>query len=136
VNLNARRIRTFCWSSAAALLLVAGSAAGQGERLTIGPQTGSVTVSGDIEDQPRDYLLEARGGQTLTVSLETKSDLLHCNVMLFKERTASFVGKVLPGRTWSGTLAEDGEYIIRVIPVRDETQRDEPASYQLTAVIK
>jgi hypothetical protein len=75
----------------------------------------SATVKGVIKgDVPRDYVLGAHAGQTMSVKLATKSNL-YFNVLPPGSEEALFVGSMeTDGTTWSGELPTEGDYRIRV----------------------
>lgn len=79
----------------------------------------SATLTGSIKgDQIVDYKLRTRAGQTMNVTLKTDNSANYFNVLPpGSNDVAVFVGST-GGNDWSGTLAADGEYTIRVYLMR------------------
>jgi len=93
----------------------------------------SATLKGTIKgDRIVDYRLRARAGQTLSVSLKTDHGANYFNVLSPGSRDeAIFIGST-QGTAWSGQLAMDGEYTVRVYLMRSAARRNETARYALT----
>jgi hypothetical protein len=93
----------------------------------------SATVKGTLKgDHTIDYKLRARAGQTMSVKLATSNGANYFNVLPpGSQGEAIFVGST-DGNEWSGTLAADGEYTIRVYLMRSAARRNESAAYTLT----
>lgn len=96
----------------------------------------STTVKGAVKgDQTIDYKLRARAGQTMRVSLKTSNASNYFNVLPpGSNDVAVFVG-ANDGNEWTGQLAADGEYTIRVYLMRNAARRNETASFTLTVGI-
>ena len=122
----------------AVILLAAGSVGAQEireERIRFERGASSATVEGTITGyQTVDYVLGARGGQTMDVSFETDHLASYFNVLPPDSETALFVGST-GGTTWSGLLPDDGDYRIRVYLMRSAARRDESAVYTLSVSI-
>jgi len=97
------------------------------QRVQFAHGSSSSTVKGAIQaDVARDYVLGAKAGQTMSVKLETTSNL-YFNVLPPKSEEALFVGKmVADGENWSGKLPADGDYTIRVYAMGDAKQGNHP----------
>jgi hypothetical protein len=97
----------------------------------------STVIEGTLKgDQTIDYKLRARAGQTMTVGIKTDNTSNYFNVLPpGSEDVAVFVGST-SGNDWSGTLAADGEYTIRVYLMRSAARRNETAHYTLTVGIE
>ena len=93
----------------------------------------SATVKGSLKGrQTIDYKLRARAGQTMSVTLKTGNTANYFNVLPpGSSDVAVFVGST-GGNEWSGQLAADGEYKIRVYLMRSAARRNETANYTLT----
>ena len=93
----------------------------------------STTLVGSLKgDKTIDYKLRARAGQAMTVGLKTDNGSNYFNVLPpGSNDVAIFVGSS-NGNDWSGTLAADGEYTIRVYLMRNAARRNETARYKLT----
>ena len=122
----------------AVILLAAGSGGAQEiqeERIRFETGTSSATVEGKLTGyQIVDYVLGARGGQTMDVSFETDHLASYFNVLPPDSETALFVGST-GGTTGSGLLPDDGDYRIRVYLMRSAARRDESADYTLSVTI-
>jgi hypothetical protein len=90
------------------------------------------TIEGSIKGrQSIDYLLKAKAGQSLIVSLSTSNLSNYFNVLPPGSETALFVGST-SGNDWTGTLPADGDYTVRVYLMRSAARRNEKASYTLS----
>ena len=96
----------------------------------------SATLEGSLKgDKTIDYKLHVRAGQTMTVGMKTDNTANYFNVLPpGSEDVAVFVGST-GGNDWSGTLAADGEYTIRVYLMRSAARRNETAHYTLAVGI-
>jgi len=93
----------------------------------------SATVKGSLKGrQTIDYKLRARAGQTMSVTLKTGNTANYFNVLPpGSSDVAVFIGST-EGNRWTGLLAADGEYTIRVYLMRSAARRNETANYTLT----
>jgi len=95
----------------------------------------SATVKGSIHGrQAVDYKLRARGGQTMTVTLDSKHSGLAFNVLPPGSQNVAIPDSIAQQR-WTGTLPADGEYTVRTYLDRASGRRGEKASYTLTVAI-
>lgn len=86
-------------------------------------------------DQTIDYKLDARAGQSMAVALKTDNTANYFNVLPPGSNDAAvFIGST-DGDSWSGTLAANGRYTIRVYLMRSAARRGETANYTLTVGI-
>jgi hypothetical protein len=93
------------------------------------------TIQGHLKGrQTTDYVLRAREGQTMTVTLKTKHTAVYFNVLPPGSEEALFVGQT-SGSHFEGKLPKDGEYRVRVYLVRAAARRQEAAKYTLTVKI-
>lgn len=108
---------------------------GQGirqERVSFKPGASSATLQGSIKgDESVDYVLGAKAGQAMTVTMKTAHGANSFNVLPPGSDAAIAIGSTL-GNTWSGTLPVDGDYRIRVYLMRSAARRNEVATYTLT----
>jgi hypothetical protein len=82
-------------------------------------------------DKTIDYKLNAKTGQTMSVTLKTGNGANYFNVLPpGSNDVAVFVGSS-GGAEWTGQLAADGEYTIRVYLMRNAARRNESANYTL-----
>jgi hypothetical protein len=98
----------------------------------------STTVKGTIQgDQIRDYVLDAKAGQTMTVKMNSKNRFLYFNVLKDKDATALFSGQTATKpNQWAGKLRASGDYTIRVYLVQAEASPGGKADFQFTVSIK
>jgi hypothetical protein len=96
----------------------------------------STTIKGSLKgDQTIDYKLGARAGQSMTVKLHTGNGSNYFNVLPpGSNDEAVFVGSS-GGNEWTGALAADGNYTIRVYLMRNAARRGEKANFTLTVGI-
>jgi hypothetical protein len=78
-------------------------------------------------DLSHDYLLKARGGQTMIVHLASSGD---CGFEVLSPTGESISNDA---RDWTGSLSRSGDYRINVLP---PSQTDEPARYSLEVTIR
>jgi len=105
------------------------------ERVSFRAGTSSTTLKGAIKgDQTVDYVLAARAGQTMRVTLKTNNGANYFNVLPPGSEAAIAIGSSL-GNVWSGPLPADGDYTVRVYLMRSAARRNEQARYTLTVGI-
>jgi hypothetical protein len=85
-------------------------------------------------DADVDYLVRAKAGQTMTVTLKTSNRMNYFNVLPPDTGEALFVGQDGSGH-FEGVLPKDGEYTIRVYLMRAAARRNESAQYTLTVKV-
>jgi hypothetical protein len=82
-----------------------------------------------------DYLLGAKQGQSMNVSMATDNGANTFNIIApGKENEAMFVGSS-SGNQFEGTLPASGDYKVRVYLMRSAARRDEIANYRLEMII-
>lgn len=97
--------------------------------------TSSATLKGRIKGyETVDYVLGARAGQTMKVSLKTGNGANYFIVLPPGSDAAIASGEIL-GNKWTGALPADGEYKIRVYLMRSAARRNETANYTLSVGI-
>lgn len=130
-------VRTLAVGAALALLTAAFSAQ-QGipqERVNFKAGASSATLSGSIKgDDAIDYVLGAKAGQTMSVTLKTSNNANYFNVLPPGSQAAIVIGSTV-GHEWTGTLPADGDYTIRVYLMRSAARRNETARYTLSVGI-
>lgn len=105
------------------------------ERVAFKAGASSVTLTGAIKgNQTIDYVLAARAGQTMHVTLKTNNGANYFNVLPPGSEAAIAIGSTL-GNVWSGTLPVDGDYTVRVYLMRSAARRNEQARYTLAVGI-
>lgn len=130
-----RLLRVFFLLLAASLWLRPGGAVADDirqERVGFKAGASSATIKGSLKGyETIDYLLGAKAGQSMSVSLKTSNRANYFNVLPPGSETALFVGSS-GGDTWTGTLPADGDYTVRVYLMRSAARRGETANYTLT----
>ena len=82
-----------------------------------------------------DYVLGAREGQYMNVSLATKHGATYFNILApGQNEVAMFNGSVSQNQ-FEGTLPSSGDYKIRVYMMRSAARRNEVAHYRLEMII-
>lgn len=82
-----------------------------------------------------DYVLGARKGQYMNVSMATDNDANYFNILApGEDQVAMFNGSV-NGNQYEGILPGTGDYKVRVYMMRSAARRNEVANYSLTVSI-
>ena len=124
-----------------ALLLDSPSAtcAGDGirtERVRFNPGATSTVVEGSIKGYAVvDYVVGAREGQQMNVSLATKHGATYFNILAPGENEVAMFNGSVSENQYEGTLPKSGDYKLRVYMMRSAARRDETANYRLEIVI-
>lgn len=102
------------------------------QRLSFAPGASSATVSGSVRGyETRDYLLNARRNQRMTVNLRSNNSFME--FVIFNPRGETIhVGST----SWSGLLPTNGDYKVRVLLVRAEARRNGAGGFNLTVSIR
>ncbi|QUJ69620.1 hypothetical protein KDD30_23065 (plasmid) [Photobacterium sp. GJ3] len=78
-----------------------------------------------------DYVLNAKEGQQMNVSMATQNTSAYFNILAPGENEAAmFIGSV-NGNQYEGQLSASGDYKVRVYMMRAAARRDEVADYRL-----
>lgn len=105
------------------------------ERVSFRAGASSATLKGTIKGyEIIDYLLGAKAGQTMNVTLKTSNGANYFNVLPPGSDAAVARGDT-SGNAWTGTLPVDGDYRVRVYLMRSAARRNEVANYTLTVGI-
>lgn len=106
------------------------------ERVQFARGTSSKAITGKIKgyDGAR-YLIGARAGQTLTVTLKTSNASSYFNVTAPGADTAMFVGST-SGNRFTAKIPSSGDYAVDVYLMRNAARRGETANYTLTVSIR
>ena len=119
-------------ASMALVMATAAHAQIRTERVQFAKGASSKTITGSIKgDASVDYVVGARAGQTMSVSLKPGNPSNYFNVLPPGSDTALFVGSS-SGNTYSGRLPANGDYRVRVYLMRNAARRNEAANYTLT----
>ncbi|WP_330961235.1 hypothetical protein [Photobacterium sp. 53610] len=82
-----------------------------------------------------DYVLNAREGQTMNVSMATKNTATYFNIMAPGENEAAMFNGSVNGNQFEGQLPASGDYKVRVYMMRSAARRNEVADYRLEMII-
>lgn len=105
------------------------------ERVTFARGASSKTIAGTIRgDNAVSYIVSARAGQRMTVSLRTSNRSNYFNVWAPGADTAIY--NETTGAPFSGTLPADGDYRIQVYLMRNAARRNERADYRLSVSVR
>lgn len=102
------------------------------------PGTGGATINGQLKgpnDDARDYVLRAEGGQTLGVRLETQSPDAYFAV-LHPYGDTVYANEGDRRTTWSGRLIDAGDYRVRVYLAREAARQGRGAAFTLRIDVK
>jgi len=126
------------FSLVAAVLVASTALAGdiRTERVHFHKGANSATMQGTLKGyETVDYLLGARKGQSMNVSLSTDNGANYFNIIApGKADEAMFVGST-SGNQFEGTLPANGDYKVRVYLMRSAARHDEVAKYRLEMII-
>ena len=86
------------------------------------------TIQGD---RNKTYVLSARAGQRLLITLRTNNRSNYMNVTTPGAEAATFVGPIQGGR-YEIVVSATGDYVIDVYLMRNAARRHEKASYTLS----
>ena len=94
----------------------------------------SAAISGKIEgDQDVDYVLGAKAGQTLKVTLKSSNRFHYFNVLSPGSEEALFVGAdAAAPNAFEAKLTKDGDHVVRLYLMRNAARRGELAIYTIT----
>lgn len=105
------------------------------ERVHFKAGASSATLRGKIRGYEMvDYVLGAKAGQKMSVTLKTGNGANYFNVLPPGADAAIAIGANL-GNKWTGTLPVDGDYRVRVYLMRNAARRNETATYTLTVSV-
>ncbi len=106
------------------------------ERVQFKPGANSAVVEGSITGyETVDYVLGARKGQSMNVSMATNNGANYFNILAPGETdVAMFIGST-SGNQYEGILPESGDYKVRVYMMRSAARRNEVAKYRLEMII-
>lgn len=82
-----------------------------------------------------DYVLGARQGQSMKVSMVTNNTASYFNILESGEDQVAMFNGSINGNHYEGQLPETGDYKIRIYLMRSAARRNETAKYTLTVSI-
>jgi hypothetical protein len=106
------------------------------ERVQFAKGANSATIEGRIQgDMSVDYVLGAKQGQSMNVSMATDNGANYFNIIEpGRSNEAMFVGSI-SGNQFEGVLPASGDYKVRVYLMRSAARRDDIANYRLEMII-
>ena len=128
------------WLMACFLLLAAPLVFAAGdirtERVHFKKGANSAVVEASIKGyETVDYVLGARAGQYMNVSLATKHGATYFNILAPGENEVAMFNGSLNQNQYEGTLPASGDYKIRVYMMRSAARRSEVAHYRLEMIV-
>jgi hypothetical protein len=106
------------------------------ERVRFKPGTTSTAIEGSIKGYATvDYLVGARDGQQMNVSLATKHTATYFNILAPGENEVAMFNGSTSENQYEGTLPKSGDYRIRVYMMRSAARREEVANYRLEIIV-
>lgn len=104
-------------------------------RIRFAPGADSATLRGTIVGyETRDFVVGARAGQVMTVTMTTGNRSASFNILPAGSREAIFIGSV-GGNAFTGRLARSGDFVISVGMMRNAARRGEVANFRLSVRI-
>jgi hypothetical protein len=106
------------------------------QRVQFKPGATSATIESSIKGyEIVDYILNARKGQTMNVSMATKNGANYFNILAPGENEVAMFNGSTRGNQYEGPLPKSGDYKIRVYMMRSAARRNEVANYRLEMIV-
>jgi hypothetical protein len=106
------------------------------ERVHFKHGASSAVVEGSIKGyQTVDYVLGARKGQYMNVSMATNNGANYFNILAPGENEVAMFNGSTAENQYEGTLPATGDYKVRVYLMRSAARRNEVAKYRLKMII-
>jgi hypothetical protein len=106
------------------------------ERVHFKHGASSAVVEGSIKGyETVDYVLGAKAGQYMNVSMATDNGANYFNILAPGENEVAMFNGSMAENQFEGTLPASGDYKVRVYQMRSAARRDEVASYRLEMII-
>jgi hypothetical protein len=106
------------------------------ERVHVQGRANNAVVEASIKGyETVDYVLGARAGQYMNVSLATKHGATYFNILAPGESEVAMFNGSVSQNQYEGTLPSSGDYKIRVYMMRSAARRNEVAHYRLEMII-
>ncbi|MGK7937143.1 MAG: hypothetical protein AB4206_15335 [Xenococcaceae cyanobacterium] len=123
--------------SPAVLLTPAGGQAGiRKERIQFKRGASSAVVEDSITGyETVDYVLNAREGQYMNVSMATDNTINYFNILAPGENEVAMFNSSMAQNQYEGILSKSGDYKIRVYMMRSAARRNEVANYRLEMIV-
>lgn len=106
------------------------------ERVRFEKGANSAVVEGSITGyETVDYVLGAKKGQYMNVSMATNNTANYFNILAPGENQVAMFNGSTAGNQYEGSLPESGDYKIRVYMMRSAARRNEVANFRLEMII-
>ncbi len=106
------------------------------QRVQFEPDAISARIQGSVKGyQIVDYVLNAKQGQYMNVSMSTNNSASYFNILAPGETEVAFFNGSTSGNQYEGNLSKSGDYKIRVYMMRSAARRNEVANYRLEMII-
>ena len=106
------------------------------KRVQFRPGATSQVIEASIRgDDIVDYILNARAGQVMNVSMATNNTANYFNIIPPGEKKTAIFNGSIDGNQFEKTLTQSGDYKIRVYLMRSAARRGETANYRLEMII-
>ena len=106
------------------------------ERVSFERGRNSATIESSITGSTIvDYILGARQGQYMNVSMVTDNGANYFNILAPGEDPVAMFNGSINGNQYEGILPESGDYKVRVYMMRSAARRNEVANYRLEMII-
>ncbi len=106
------------------------------ERVSFERGKNSATIESSITGSAGvDYVLGARQGQYMNVSMATDNGANYFNILAPGEDQVAMFNGSINGNQYEGILPESGDYTVRVYMMRSAARRNETANYRLEMII-
>jgi hypothetical protein len=106
------------------------------ERVQFKKGANSAVVEGSIKGyQIVDYVLGAKKGQYMNVSMATKHSATYFNILAPGENEVAMFNGSMGQNQYEGVLPKSGDYKVRVYMMRSAARRNEVAKYRLEMII-
>jgi hypothetical protein len=106
------------------------------QRVEFKPGANSATVQGSIRGyQIVDYVVNARRGQTMNVSMATRHGATYFNILEPRQTEVAIFNGSVSSNQFEGRLKKSGDYRIRVYMMRSAARRNEVANYRLEMIV-
>ncbi|HHP7230151.1 MAG TPA: hypothetical protein ACFCUY_04755 [Xenococcaceae cyanobacterium] len=106
------------------------------ERVQFEPGTSSAVVEESLVGyEIIDYVLNAREGQYMNISMATDNSANYFNILAPGENEVAMFNSSMAENQYEGILPESGDYKVRVYLMRSAARRNEVANYRLEMII-
>jgi hypothetical protein len=106
------------------------------ERVQFEKGANSAVVEGSITGyETVDYVLGAKKGQYMNVSMATTNTANYFNILAPGENQVAMFNGSTAGNQYEGSLPKSGDYKVRVYMMRSAARRNEVANFRLEMII-